>query len=116
MDLSKCVQGLSDAAKAQVEEEAGSQQLLVSQPLVSCRLSDMRVVSFGYGTWRWYRGVAEVWEIYIWIGGIEMRVGEERGGKEMDRCPLTLLIHKDHQEVSRSALVKGMEWKMAAFI
>jgi hypothetical protein len=48
-------------------------------------------------------------------------VGEERGGKETDGCPLTLLplqkhgvtTRKDHQEVSRSALVKGIESKMA---
>jgi hypothetical protein len=25
--------------------------------------SDMRVVGFGYGPWRWYRGVTEVWGI-----------------------------------------------------
>jgi hypothetical protein len=37
----------------------------------------------GCGSWKWYRGV----------GIIHMnrgRVGEERGGKKMDRCPLTL--------------------------
>jgi hypothetical protein len=41
----------------------------------------MKVVGFGC-PWRWYRGV----------GKIHMNkgtVGEERGGKEMDRCPLT---------------------------
>jgi hypothetical protein len=42
----------------------------------------MKVVSFGCGPWRWYKGVGEV---HINKG----RVGEERGGKEMDRCPLT---------------------------
>jgi hypothetical protein len=53
------------------------------------------------------------------------RVGEERGGKETDRCPLILppslqkhgvTTHKDRQEVARSALVKGMELKMAVLI
>jgi hypothetical protein len=42
--------------------------------------SGMKVVGFGCGLWRWYRGVGE----------IHMRVGEERGGKETDRCPLTV--------------------------
>jgi hypothetical protein len=52
------------------------------------------------------------------------RVGEERGGKEMDGCPLTLpppskcgiLTCKDCQEVARSALVKGIKSKMAVLI
>jgi hypothetical protein len=41
-----------------------------------------KVVGFGCGPWRWYKGV----------GGIHInkgRVGEERKGKETDRCPLT---------------------------
>jgi hypothetical protein len=42
----------------------------------------MKVISFECGPWRWYKGVGE---IHINNG----RVGEERGGKEMDRCPLT---------------------------
>jgi hypothetical protein len=42
----------------------------------------MKVVGFGCGPWRWYRGVGE---IHMNKG----RVGEERGGKEMDGCPLT---------------------------
>jgi hypothetical protein len=42
----------------------------------------MKVVSFGCGPWRWYRGVVE---IHMNKG----RLGEERGGKEMDGCPLT---------------------------
>jgi hypothetical protein len=54
----------------------------------------------------------------------EERRGEERRGKETDGCPLTLLplqkcgvtMHKDRQEVARSALVKGIELKMAALI
>jgi hypothetical protein len=52
------------------------------------------------------------------------RVGEERGGKETDRCPLTIsLLQKysimtceDHQEVARSTLVQGIELKMAMLI
>jgi hypothetical protein len=52
------------------------------------------------------------------------RVGEERGSKETDGCPLTLpplqkrgiTLHKNHQEAARSTLVKGMESKMAALI
>jgi hypothetical protein len=52
------------------------------------------------------------------------RVGEDRGSKETDRCPLTLpplqkhgiITHEDCQEVARSALVKGIELKIAAFI
>jgi hypothetical protein len=42
----------------------------------------MKVIGFGCGPCRWYRGVGEV---HMNKG----RVGEERGGKEMDRCPLT---------------------------
>jgi hypothetical protein len=45
----------------------------------------MKVVSFECGPWRWYRGVGE---IHMNKG----RVGEERGGKEMDRCPYTLSL------------------------
>jgi hypothetical protein len=52
------------------------------------------------------------------------KVGEDRGSKETDRCPLTLpplqrrgvTTHEDRQEVTRSALVKGMESKMATLI
>jgi hypothetical protein len=52
------------------------------------------------------------------------RGGEERGSKETDGCPLTLpplqkrgvMTREDRQEVARSALVKGMESKMAALI
>jgi hypothetical protein len=43
----------------------------------------MEVVGFRCNPWRWYRGER---------GGIHMnrgRVGEKRGGKEMDGCPLT---------------------------
>jgi hypothetical protein len=59
--------------------------------------------------------------------GIHMnrgKEGKERGGKEMDRCPLTLppsskcgiMMCEDHQEVARSTLVKEIELKMAALI
>jgi hypothetical protein len=49
------------------------------------------------------------------------RVGEESGGKEIDRYPFTLpplqkrsiTMCEDHQEVARSTLVKGIESKMA---
>jgi hypothetical protein len=51
------------------------------------------------------------------------RVGEDRGSKETDGCPLTLppskrgvMTREDHQEVARSTLVKGIELKMAALI
>jgi hypothetical protein len=44
-----------------------------------------KVVSFGCGPWRWYKGVGE---IHMNKG----RVGEERRGKETDGCPLTLIL------------------------
>jgi hypothetical protein len=52
------------------------------------------------------------------------RVGEDRGSKETDGCPLTLpplqrcgvTTREDCQEVARSALVKGIESKMATLI
>jgi hypothetical protein len=44
---------------------------------------EYKVVSFGCGPWRWYKGVGE---IHMNKG----RVGEEKRGKEVDRCPLTL--------------------------
>jgi hypothetical protein len=52
------------------------------------------------------------------------KVGEDKGSKETDRCPLTLpplqkrgvMTREDRQEVARSALVKGMESKIAALI
>jgi hypothetical protein len=34
--------------------------------------------TFGVVPWRWYRGVTEVWGIYIWIGGVD---GESRRGE-----------------------------------
>jgi hypothetical protein len=57
-------------------------------------------------------------------GELRGRVGKEMGGKEMDRCPLTLpplqkcgvTMCEDRQEVARSTLVKGIELKMAALI
>jgi hypothetical protein len=42
-----------------------------------------KVVSFGCGPWRWYEDVGK---IHMNKG----RVGEERRGKEMDGCPLTI--------------------------
>jgi hypothetical protein len=52
----------------------------------------MRVISFGGGPWRWYRGVGE---IHINRG----RVGEDRGGKEMDGCPLILISNLPPQQL-----------------
>jgi hypothetical protein len=43
----------------------------------------MKIIGFGCDPWRWYIGVGE---IHMNRG----RVGEERGGKEMDGCPLTV--------------------------
>jgi hypothetical protein len=42
-----------------------------------------KVVGFGCGPWRWYKGVGE-------IDMNKGRVGEERRGKETYGCPLTL--------------------------
>jgi hypothetical protein len=52
------------------------------------------------------------------------RVGEDRGSKETDGCPLTLpplqkcgvTMHEARQEVARSALVNGIESKRATLI
>jgi hypothetical protein len=52
------------------------------------------------------------------------RVGEDRGSKETDGCPLPLPPLQKHgvttrearQEVARSALVNGIESKRAALI
>jgi hypothetical protein len=52
------------------------------------------------------------------------RVGEDRGSKETDRCPLTITpsskrgitMCEDRQEVARSTLVKGIKLKVAALI
>jgi hypothetical protein len=71
----------------------------------------------GCGPWRWCKGVGE---IHMDRG----RVGEESKGKETDGCPLTspplqrrgVTTHEDRQEVARSALVNGIESKMAALI
>jgi hypothetical protein len=60
----------------------------------------MKVVGFGCGPWRGYRGVGK---IHMNKG----RVGEERGGKEMDGYSLTLpplqkrsvTTCKDHQRL-----------------
>jgi hypothetical protein len=62
-------------AEVRAEGEAGSRRYSVCQLLESHRL--------------------EVWSLELvqrWGGGIHMnkgRVGEDRGSKEMDRCPLT---------------------------
>jgi hypothetical protein len=42
----------------------------------------LEVVGFGCNPWRWYRGIGEV---HMSKG----RVGEDRGSKETDGCPLT---------------------------
>jgi hypothetical protein len=42
-------------------------------------------LDFRYGPWRYYKGVGD---IHMNRG----RVGEERGGKETDRCPLTIFV------------------------
>jgi hypothetical protein len=70
-------------------------------------------------------------QLWVWslemvqrCGGNTYEQGESRRGKEMDRCPLTLpplqkhgvTMCEDFQEVARSALVKGIELKMAALI
>jgi hypothetical protein len=55
---------------------------------------------------------------------VEENGGEEREGKEMDGCPLTLpplqrrgvTTRKDRQEVARSTLVKKIESKRAALM
>jgi hypothetical protein len=52
------------------------------------------------------------------------KVGDKRGSKEMDRCPLTLppllkrgvTTREARQEVARSALVNGIESKRAVLI
>jgi hypothetical protein len=54
---------------------------LVSRHPESCETLNTKVVGFGCGPWRWYKGVGE---IHMNKG----RVGEERKGKEMG-CPLT---------------------------
>jgi hypothetical protein len=90
----------------------------------SHQLPDMRVVYFGYGPWRWYRGVTEVWGYTYKQGGLRGTVGKGMGGKETDGCPLTLpplqkcsiTVSEDHQEVARFTLVKEIELKMAALI
>jgi hypothetical protein len=80
--MSQCVRRLSNAAKVRAEEEMECRQLLVSQHPESRRTLNIKVIGFGCGPWRWYKGVGE---IHMNKG----RVGEERKGKEMDGCPLT---------------------------
>jgi hypothetical protein len=50
------------------------------------RLLGMKIIGFECGPWRWYRGMGD---IHINRGSWRGRVGEDRRGKEMDRCPLT---------------------------
>jgi hypothetical protein len=115
--MSQYIHSLSDAAEVHAEEGAENQQLLVSQLLESGQTLNINVISFECGPWRWYRGVAE-------IHMNKKRVGEERGGKEINECPLTLpplqrcgiMTHEDYQDVARSSLVKGIESKMATLI
>jgi hypothetical protein len=97
-------------AEVRVEGEVGSRRHSV------CRLLESR----------WL----EVWSLELvqrWGGGIHMnkgRVGEDRGSKETDGCPLTLpplqkrgvTTREARQEVARSALVNGIESKRAALI
>jgi hypothetical protein len=45
-------------------------------------LTSRKSLALGCGPWIWYKGLGE---IHMNKG----RVGEERKGKEMDRCPLT---------------------------
>jgi hypothetical protein len=76
-----------------------------------------KLLDFECGPWRWYKGMGE-------IHMNSRRVGEKRGGKEIDGCPLTLpplqkcsiTTCKNSQEVARSTLVKGIESKMATLI
>jgi hypothetical protein len=93
--------------------EGGDQKLTTFSESISRRnLLALGVVP-GDGT--------EVW------GNIHMsrgRVGEERGSKETDGCPLTLpplqkcsvMTYEDRQEVSRSTLVEEIESKRAVLI
>jgi hypothetical protein len=62
----------------------GSGKSMTFSESTSRKSSDFEyeVVGFGCGPWRCYRGAGE---IHMNKG----RVGEERGGKEMDGCPLT---------------------------
>jgi hypothetical protein len=47
----------------------------------------MEVIGFQCDPWRWYRGVGESTYEQGESRGI---VGEERRGKKMDECPLTV--------------------------
>jgi hypothetical protein len=60
-------------------------RLSVSRHPESCWTLNTKVVGFGCGPWRWYKGVGE---IHINKG----RVGEERKGKKIDGCPLTTAV------------------------
>jgi hypothetical protein len=87
-------------------------------------VDDIRCVGF----WKVVGLRCGPWElVQRWGGGVHMnrgRVGENRGSKETDGCPLTLPPLQKHgvttrearQEVARSALVNGIESKRAVLI
>jgi hypothetical protein len=88
MDLSQCVQGLSDAAK--VRAEGGKSMTfgeLTSGKLLGFRIQKLLALCMvsGDGTEVLQRCGGYTYE----QGELRGRVGEERGGNEMDRCPLT---------------------------
>jgi hypothetical protein len=60
-----------------------SHRLLVGRRLGNHWAVSIEVVGFGCNPWRWYKGMREV---HMSKG----RVGEDRGSKETDGCPLTL--------------------------
>jgi hypothetical protein len=71
----------------------------------SGKLSDFEYQSrrlCGCGPWRWCKGVGE---IYMDKG----RVGEESKGKEMDRCPLTVVALFSGQNVTANSSVKSCQ-------
>jgi hypothetical protein len=55
-------------------------------------LTSGKLLDFECGPWRWYRGVEE---IHMNKG----RVGEERGGKKIDRCPFTMSVQLDRSVI-----------------
>jgi hypothetical protein len=78
-----CICNLCGAVQVRVVRGDGSHQLLVGRHLGSCWAISIEVIGYRCNPWRWYRG--EEGE-YINRG----RAGEQRVGKEMDGCPLTL--------------------------
>jgi hypothetical protein len=71
------------------------------------RLLGLKVVSFRCGPWNWYRGGRKGENILT-----RGRVGEDRGSKEMDGCPLTLPPFKStaSQPVRLSRRLLGLLW------